>query len=678
MKKTVYPWLLLGLLLTHAVTAQVTSKFVWTVSLPSQPLAVAADGPRGAYVLLKGNTLVQFDAQGRQRWQQTFTDWPAIQRIATTPAGELVLAGTFTGQFTLGDSTYRLAEDYHTSTFVVELNINHAKKWATYVISPDGLMRSPTSLATDASGAVLALGSKTDGGNPFLARFDSDGRFTGSQVYGGATVPPPNAVAMAANSQGMALVSIAERTRTSSSGVLALVTDDSLYWRTYMGESLSNTADRRFDTQPLSLATDRRDNTVVLANYTQIDQTLGRLVETGQALLRYDANGKNTWLKTGVTRTDSAVATGLVADPAGAFVVFGGYEGEYTPETNQYSSADYISLASYSPEGALRWTTRLNATNGNDRLLNVARADNGSLLLLGSTTGTLPALSLTGSAASPAYFLTNLQPFELQPVADARPVVLCAGGQTTLRGQYAGHFEQPLTLQLSDDKGVFGSGTLQSQTLATVSIGVPGSLFTANDFAVSIPVASTLAPGTGYQLRAVSALPEYIGAALSVSVAQAPGSPTVEQAGAELVASSTATSGITFQWYTAGNQPVAGATSARFRPSQPGTYYAVAVTNGCASLASEALSFILLAAEPTAEVSVYPNPVSDRLLVQWPAAIGTNGRLDLTDLNGRSVRQQARTGEVTEVSVRELPTGLYLLNLQADGQPRLVRKVMVR
>jgi hypothetical protein len=678
MKKNVYVCLFVGLLLTHAVTAQVTSKFVWTVSLPSQPIAVATDGPRGAYVLLKGNTLVQLDAQGRQRWKQTFADWPTIQRIATTPAGQLVVAGSFTGQFALGDSTYRLAEEYHTSTFIIELDTNHAKRWATYVISPDGLMRSPTSLVTDATGAVLALGSRADGGNPFLCRFDSDGRFTGSRVYGASTVPAPNAIAMTANSQGMALVGIAERTRSSSSGVLALVTDDSLYWRTYMGESLGNTQGRRFDTQPISLAADRRDNTVVLSDYTQIDQSLGREVEKGQALLRYDASGKNTWLKTGVVRTDSAVATGLVADPAGAFVVFGGYEGAYTPEINQYATNDYISLAAYSPEGAIRWTTRLNAANGNDRLIQVARADNGSLLLLGSTTGTLPALSLTGSEATPAYYLTNLQPFELQPVTDAKPVVLCAGGQTTLRGQYVGHFEQPITLQLSNANGVFGTGTLPTQPFATVSIGVPGSLFTANDLAVSIPVAQSLAPGTGYRLRAVSALPEYIGQAISVSVAQAPGIPAIEQAGAELVASGTAAAGVTYQWYAAGNQPVVGATSARFRPTQPGTYYAVAVSNGCSSLASEALNFIVLASEPVAEVSVYPNPVSDRLLVQWPAAISTNGQLELTDLNGRAVRQQARAGEVTEISVRELPTGLYLLNLQADGQPRIVRKVMVR
>lgn len=673
MKKSIYVLLLLCALLPTAGRAQVTQKFAWTARLPAQPIAIATDGGRGAYVLLEGNTILQIDAQGRERWKQTFTDWPTIRRITTTSTGQLVMAGPFTGQFTISDSTYKLNEDYETSTFVAALDSNHAQRWTTYIITPDGLMSQPTTLATDASGAILAFGRRAESGNPFLCRFDMDGRFLGSRVYGGPVVPAPDAVAMVANSEGQALLSITERTRQSSSGILTKVTDDSLYWTAYIGESLGSVPDRRFDTNPLDLSVDRRGNTVVLSNYTLTDRAEGLRVEQGQALLRYDASGKNTWLKTGVVRPDSAMATGLVVDPSGAFVVFGGYEGEYTPETNTYSKADYISLAGYSPEGNLRWTTRLNASSGNDHLVDVVRLNNGSLLLLGSTTGTLTSLSATGTSESPAYFLTNFQPFELQPTT-AQSVVLCANGQTTLRGNYAGYFEQPLTLQLSDAKGSFTN----PQTLANVPIGVSGSLFSATNFAVTVPVPASVATGTSYQLRAVSSVPEYLGMSITATVAQAPAIPIVQQVGDELLASTTGTSGVTYQWYTSGQQPVSGATGARFRPTQPGAYYVVAMAGGCPSLASEALQFLLLANEPTATISVYPNPVSDRLLVQWPAAIATNGQLELTDLTGRTVRQQARTGEVTELNVRDLTTGVYLLSLQADGQPRQVHKVMVK
>lgn len=673
MKKHIYALLLLGGLLTRTESqAQVTTNYTWTTALPAQPLAIATDGPRGAYVLLKGNTVLHLDAQGRERWRETYADWPAIQRIAASPGGELVLAGPFTGQFTVGDSTYQLAEDYETSTFVVRLDSSHVRRWTTYVITPDGLMSQPNSVAVDASGAVLAFGRKGGSGVPFLCRFDADGRFVGSREYGAPVVPAPDAVAMATNSQGLALLGIAERTKVGSSGVLALATDDSLYWKTYVGESLGNSPERSFDTSPLDLAVDRRDNTVVLSNYTLTDRTAGLRIENGQALLRFDASGKNTWLKTGVVRADSAVATGVVADPAGAFVVFGGYEGTFTPETAQYGPDDYISLAGYAPDGSLRWTTRLNAPTGNDRLVDVARAPNGALLLLGSTTGTLSSLSVTGTSEAPAYFLANLQPFTLQPTA--APAILCAGSQATLKGTYAGYFEQPLTLQLSDVQGSFAN----AQPLATVPIGVPGNLFSINNLDITIPVAGSTALGTSYRLRATSSLPEYLGEAVSVSIVQAPAIPAVQQLGDELVASTTMTAGVTYQWYTNSQQPVPGATSARFRPSQQGAYYVVAQAGGCASLASEALQYLLLASEPTvtAEVNVYPNPTTDRLSVRWVGV--TNGQLELTDLTGRVLRQQPRTGDVTELSLRELGTGLYLLNLQADGQASIVRKVMVR
>lgn len=672
MRKRIYVLLLCALLFRTAGWAQITSRFTWTKALPAQPLAIATDGPRGAYVLLKGNTILQVDAQGRERWRETYADWPAIQRIATSPTGQLVLAGSFTGQFTVGDSTYRLAEDYETSTFVVQLDSSHARRWTTYVITPDGLMSQPNSLALDPSGAVLAFGRQAGSGVPFLCRFDADGRFVGSRVYGAPVVPAPDAVAMTTNSQGIALLGITERTRASSSGVLALATDDSLYWKTYVGESLGHSPERSFDTAPLDIAVDRRDNTVVLSNYTLTDRTAGLRIENGQALLRFDATGKNTWLKTGVVRADSAVATGVMADPAGAFVVFGGYQGTYTPETGQFGPDDYISLAGYAPDGSLRWMTRFNAPTGNDRLVDVARAANGSLLLLGSTTGTLSSLSVTGTSDAPAYFLSTLQPFDLQPTA--APAILCAGSQTTLKGTYAGYFEQPLTLQLSDAQGSF----MNAQTLTNVPIGVPGSLFSANSLDVTVPVAGSVALGTSYRLRAMSSLPEYVGDAVSVTVVQAPAIPAVQQVGDELVASTTATAGLTYQWYTNSRQPVAGATSARFRPTQQGAYYVVAQSGGCPSLASEALQYLLLASEPTitADVTIYPNPTTDRLSVQWVGV--TNGQLELTDLTGRTLRQQARTGDVTEMSLRELGTGLYLLNLQADGQPRQVRKVMVR
>ncbi len=656
------------------VASNVTTNFTWVTPLPAEPLAVVADGPRGAYVLTKGNTLIQVDNKGRERWRQTLSTWPTIRRIATTTDGKLVVAGDFVGQFTVGDSTYRLSNAAATSTFVAEFDSTHARRWLTYALTPKGLMSQIASLATDATGAVLVFGKQTDSGVPLLCNFDADGRFINASIYGVATVPSPDAVVVAADSRGAARMAITERSRSASYGLLVATTEDTLRWRTYIYEALGNNASRSYDTSPIDLALDKADNLFVLSNYVLTDRTIGLPIETGQMLLRYDASGRSKWIKTGVSRADSAVATGLLVDKEGAFVAYGGYNGPYNQSTNEYGPADYISLAGYSPDGNLRWSTRLNAPTGTDRLLGAARAENGSILMVGKTTGTLAlgTLSVAGTSAAPAYYLTQLQPFVLRPVSTS--AILCAGSTAPVSGTYTGYFEQGLTLQLSNAQGSFNNPT----TVVDIAIGVAGNLFNVSSFSVTAPLPSSIAAGTGYQMRAISSLPSYAGDPTSITVSVAPSIPAVAQAGDELVANTSTVPGVTYQWYTNNRLPVSSATNPRFRPSGPGAYYVVAVSGGCSSLPSEALNYVITATEPTeTSITTYPNPATDRLWVRWLNG-GVPGQLELTDMTGRVVRQQPRTGDITEFNVAGQPSGVYLLTLRAEGQPAQVRKVWVK
>ena len=655
-------------------TTNLTTNFTWATALPAEPLAVVADGPRGAYVLTKGNTLIQLDNKGRERWKQTFANWPTIQRMTAAPDGSLIIAGSFTGQFTVGDSTYRLDDPFQTSTFVAAFDSTHTRRWVTYVLTPRGLMSQPVSLATDAVGSVLVFGRQANTGIPFLCNLDADGRFLNVSVYGAPTVPSPEAIVVAADSHGDARMAITERTRSGTYGLLVAAAEDSLRWRTYIDQALGTNASRSYDTSPLDLALDRNDNLLVLSNYTLTDRTLGLPIETGQVLLRYDASGRSQWIKTGVSRPDSAVATGVLVDQGGAFVAYGGYNGPYDQLTNEYGPADYLSLAGYAPDGNLRWTTRLNAPTGTDRLIDAARAEDGSILMLGKTTGTLAlgTLSVTGTAAAPAYYLTRLQPFVLRP--EASSAILCAGSSVPLSGTYTGYFEQEPVLQLSDAQGRFTS----PYPVVNVPIGVAGNLFNTSSFTITASLPGTITAGTGYRLRAASPLPGYIGEPVAITVGAAPAIPAVTQAGDELVASTSGVSGATYQWYTNGRQPVAGATSPRFKPTGVGAYYVVATAGGCPSLPSEALNYIITALEPAVDlITVYPNPATDRFWVRWLNS-GAAGQLELTDLTGRTVRRQPQTGEVTELNAGELTTGIYLLTLRAAGQPVQVRKVQVK
>ena len=73
-----------------------------------------------------------------------------------------------------------------------------------------------------------------------------------------------------------------------------------------------------------------------------------------------------------------------------------------------------------------------------------------------------------------------------------------------------------------------------------------------------------------------------------------------------------------------------------------------------------------------------PNPVSDLLLVSWPAPF--SGHLEVFSLAGKQVlRQAVQQSATTEIEVGQLPAGLYFLSaLNAGGQRSVQRFVVLR
>jgi hypothetical protein len=373
---------------------------------------------------------------------------------------------------------------------------------------------------------------------------------------------------------------------------------------------------------------------------------------------------------------DSARATGLVTDPAGTVVAYGQYEGTFIPNTfpTQYGPNDYISLAQYAADGSLRWKTRFDAPTGNDKLRQTTRDAYGALLLTGSTTGPLPlgTLSVTGTATAPAYFLAKLQPARLRPDSSTRAV--CAGGSVALPGRYTGYFESDLTILLSDSTGSFGRATV----IGRVPVSSPGNYFAGPVVPPSVTVPPTARPGKNYRIRVVSSEPEYIGEAIGVSVGSGPARPVVSQAGDELVSSAAQGN----QWFTDRKDPIPGAANVRLRPAQAGQYYVVTSAGGCTSLPSDLFTYVVTALDPAptnpTTFSVYPNPATDRVRIDWSGATATPmARLRLYSPAGHLLRDIARTGPVTELSLTGLPTGVYLLSAQTDGQPVAARRLVV-
>jgi hypothetical protein len=70
----------------------------------------------------------------------------------------------------------------------------------------------------------------------------------------------------------------------------------------------------------------------------------------------------------------------------------------------------------------------------------------------------------------------------------------------------------------------------------------------------------------------------------------------------------------------------------------------------------------------TDEWQLYPNPACEHMTLTVPAGFVKDGTtFHITDLSGKTVLQQAISGASETINVSSLPSGMYLLNIYADG-----------
>jgi hypothetical protein len=75
-------------------------------------------------------------------------------------------------------------------------------------------------------------------------------------------------------------------------------------------------------------------------------------------------------------------------------------------------------------------------------------------------------------------------------------------------------------------------------------------------------------------------------------------------------------------------------------------------------------------------VQLYPNPATDRTIVQWPS--GDAWKLELMDAKGMLLRMEEGIGSAHSLNVEGLPAGIYLLRLEQGGVSGSRRLSIVR
>lgn len=224
---------------------------------------------------------------------------------------------------------------------------------------------------------------------------------------------------------------------------------------------------------------------------------------------------------------------------------------------------------------------------------------------------------------------------------------------------------------LTDETGHM-NGTLNNFSLSGPVSNFVAGVTTVND------ISAQFCPGSTYSfgLQTLSApgiysqtYPTLTGcdSTVRLSLAYTDLNDSVMMSGSTLWAVGT---GYTFQWVDCQNgyQPISGETQSYFSPLQNGDY-AVIVNDGSCSDTSQCMSVTTagLASAGFASVKVYPNPVTDRLVIELPGYLD-NVSIEVVDAAGRTVLREAGSGTRFELRADNWASGLYTISLRsADG-----------
>jgi hypothetical protein len=230
---------------------------------------------------------------------------------------------------------------------------------------------------------------------------------------------------------------------------------------------------------------------------------------------------------------------------------------------------------------------------------------------------------------------------------------------------------------LSDDKGVFTNnrtfiGAINSNSGAgTISGFLPANLVSGKDYRIRIEASNPIMlSSTNSTSIEINALPEVA---------------TVTQVGNELVSS--ITTGV--QWY-ANAIAISGATSAKYIPTDSqiaaNVLYTAVITNasGCRSVSissgySKPIPTGIDNPTLSAKLAIYPNPTTDKFVVELGLEKLTKVAIKLTDASGKVILTDSVEPNSLNfkhnINIADYASGVYMLMITIDGKTAIKRVV---
>lgn len=146
---------------------------------------------------------------------------------------------------------------------------------------------------------------------------------------------------------------------------------------------------------------------------------------------------------------------------------------------------------------------------------------------------------------------------------------------------------------------------------------------------------------------------------------------TIFNNGSALAANETS-AGTTYQWFDGTGNPIPGATSSTFKPTENGDYQ-VLISKGACSYFSSSYSVTNAGLESTVlegVIAVYPNPAENYLVI---SGVSETSTVQVVDLLGNSVYQTQIYADHSQIDVEQLAAGSYILRVtQGDATSSVI------
>jgi len=153
-----------------------------------------------------------------------------------------------------------------------------------------------------------------------------------------------------------------------------------------------------------------------------------------------------------------------------------------------------------------------------------------------------------------------------------------------------------------------------------------------------------------------------------------PAKPTIELQSSFPVSvlSSSASAGI--QWFRNGT-PIEGETAPTLSTTESGLYAVVSTIEGCTSELSDNYDLLVTALETSmnSKLKVYPTITEDQLTIHLQYESSSTKKFTIYNPMGVGMIQKSTNSKSTELSVKELPNGIYFLVMRDGSGTAVVR-----